>query len=100
MMILRVDLEMFRQVIDALAQECDLYFGRPGVTVVCLVVADDSRLAVFRKSHDRVPPRTAQEPFDSRRSLRAPSRRTVLRAAHVLLSLRNQRPYILNQDDL
>jgi hypothetical protein len=52
MMILRVDLEVFRQVINALAQERDLYFGRPGVSVVCLEVADDSCLAVFRESHD------------------------------------------------
>ena len=37
MMILRVGLEMFGEVVDALAEERDLNFRRAGVAVVCLV---------------------------------------------------------------
>src|SRR5438093_7248414 len=46
-MIFGVCLEMFGQVVDAFAQECDLNFWRAGVAVVGLVRADDFSLAVF-----------------------------------------------------
>src|SRR6266542_4053632 len=50
-MIFRVGLEMFRKVADALAEERDLYLGGSGVRVVCLVGADDFRLAILGKRH-------------------------------------------------
>src|SRR6185503_14270452 len=48
MMILRVDLEVFGQVIDALTQERDLYLRRSGVAVMSFVCADDPGLAIPR----------------------------------------------------
>src|SRR3989442_14315043 len=51
MMILRVNFEMFREVVDALAEERHLYFRRSGVALVGLVLADDSGLAVLGKGH-------------------------------------------------
>src|SRR5262245_637877 len=47
--ILGVRLEMFRQVIDALAENRDLYFGGSGVCVVGLVTANQLGLAGFRQ---------------------------------------------------
>src|SRR5574340_1344771 len=43
-MILRVHLEVLRQVIDPLAQERDLNFRRPGVAVVSCIGPDDPGL--------------------------------------------------------
>src|SRR5882672_9167377 len=53
MVILRVNFEMFREVVDALAEKRDLHFGRPGIVVVSSVVADNPRLTVLGKRHDR-----------------------------------------------
>src|SRR5262245_48260842 len=51
MMILRVRLEVLREVVDALAQKRDLNFRGPGVAVVCLVRPDDAALAVLAQRH-------------------------------------------------
>src|SRR5262249_47891431 len=51
MVILCVGFEMLRQVTDALAQNGDLDFGRPGIRLVCFVVADQLRLAIFGERH-------------------------------------------------
>ena len=59
MMILGVRLEMFRQVIDALAEQRDLDFGGTGVGSMGLVRADDFGLAILGECHVE-PPRTAQ----------------------------------------
>src|SRR4029079_9135735 len=59
--ILRVRLEMFREVVDALAQDGDLSFRRSGVLSVGLVAADDVGLAVLGQCqinlHARLRPR-------------------------------------------
>src|SRR4029450_2048136 len=47
MVILRVNLEVFCQVVDTLAEECHLHFRRSRIAVVCLVVPDNSGLAVL-----------------------------------------------------
>jgi hypothetical protein len=47
-MILRVRLEMFGEVIDAFAEDGDLNLWRTGVTVVLTVRADEIGLLVFR----------------------------------------------------
>ena len=75
MMILGVGLEMFGQVIDALAEECDLNFGRAGVGSVGLVGTDDVGLLVF-----------ASKP---RRNLHARSRPRRVRSTH-----RTKPPYV------
>jgi hypothetical protein len=46
-MVLCVDFEVFRQIVDSLAQERDLDFWGPGVAIVCLVASDDAALAVL-----------------------------------------------------
>src|SRR6266496_2323344 len=51
MVILRVNFEMFREVVDALAQKRDLHFRRSGIAVVRFVLADDPGLAVLGKGH-------------------------------------------------
>src|SRR5258708_2110481 len=53
MVILRVNFEMFREVVDALAEKRHLHFGRPGIAVVSSVVANNPGLAVLCKRHDR-----------------------------------------------
>src|SRR3972149_4613170 len=60
-MILRVGLEMFRQVVDPLAEERHLDFRRTSIALVGLVGADDFCFAVLAECHSR-PPRTAQTP--------------------------------------
>src|ERR1700719_753073 len=54
MMILRVGLKMFGEVVDALAENRHLYFGRAGVRVVRLVGANQFGLAVFGQRHGLV----------------------------------------------
>ena len=39
--VLRVGLEMFGEVVDAFAENGDLDFGRSGVGLVCFVAADE-----------------------------------------------------------
>src|SRR3990170_1810837 len=51
MMILRVGLEMFGEVTDALAEEGNLHLRRAGVCGVGLVRADDFQLTVFGERH-------------------------------------------------
>src|SRR5688572_2157406 len=46
-MILRVNLEVFREVVDAVAEKRDLHFRRPCIAVVSSVRADDAALAVL-----------------------------------------------------
>src|SRR5712691_8364410 len=53
MVILRVNFEMFREVVDALAQNRHLHFGRPGIAVVSSVIANNPGLAVLGQRHDR-----------------------------------------------
>ena len=50
-MVLRVGLEVLREVVDALAEKRDLNFRGPGVAVVGLVIADDAALAVLVQRH-------------------------------------------------
>src|SRR5205809_1193900 len=50
-MVLRVGLEMFGQVVDAFAEDCDLDFRGSGVAVVGLVAANQLGLAVFAQGH-------------------------------------------------
>src|ERR1700722_2287879 len=54
MVILGVRLEMIRQVVDAFAQNGDLYFRGTGVCVVRLVTANQLGLAVFAQRHAAV----------------------------------------------
>jgi hypothetical protein len=51
MMILSVGLEMFGEVIDALAEQRHLYFGRSGIRSVGFVRSDDVGLAILAKRH-------------------------------------------------
>src|SRR3954453_14981410 len=50
-MIFRVGLEMFGEVVDALAEKRDLYLGGSGICVVGLVRSDDFGFPVFGKRH-------------------------------------------------
>ena len=50
-MVFRVGLEMFGEVVDPFAQERDLHLGGTGVCVVGFIRSDDFRLAIFRKRH-------------------------------------------------
>src|SRR6266851_1759503 len=59
-MIFRVGLEVLGEVVDALAENRNLYFGRTGVRVVCLVGANQFGLAVFGQRHGLFPPRALQ----------------------------------------
>src|SRR5687768_15401617 len=60
MMVLRVGLEMFGEIADALAEDGDLDFGRPCVGAVGAIAADDFGLAVFGKHVIPAPSRAAQ----------------------------------------
>src|SRR6185503_13843844 len=51
MMVLRVNLEMLGEIVDALAQERHLDFRRSGIAVVRPVCPDDPGLAVLVKRH-------------------------------------------------
>src|SRR5687768_10079518 len=51
MMVLRVGLEMLGQVVDPLAQDGDLDFGRARVGTVGLVARDYGRLGLFTERH-------------------------------------------------
>src|SRR5436190_9112007 len=68
MMILRVCLEVFGQVVNAFAQDGDLNFRGSGVCFVRLVAADQLRLTVFGQRHF-VPPRAPQSPDDRMRRM-------------------------------
>jgi hypothetical protein len=46
-MILRVGLEVLCQIVDAFAEDRDLYFGGAGVCVVGFVTANELGFAVF-----------------------------------------------------
>src|SRR3954454_23076125 len=70
-MIFRVGLEMFGQVVDALAEERDLDLGRSGVLSVGLVAADDVGLAILGQSQCHLHARLRLR----RRNVAAPSRR-------------------------
>src|ERR1700681_863438 len=59
-MVFRVGFEVFRQVVDALAENRNLYFRRTGVRVVRLVGANQFGLAVFGQRHRLFPPRALQ----------------------------------------
>src|SRR4051812_7063051 len=49
--VLRVRLEVFGEVIDPLAEKSDLNFRRSGIAVVCLVRSDKVGLAVLAQRH-------------------------------------------------
>ena len=86
-MILRVGLEMFGEVVDALAEDGDLHFRGAGVGVVCLVAADEFGLAVLASTpravlHAR--PRTSmgsphRSPYPDRRMNLASVSRSIQR---------------------
>src|SRR5713226_9744023 len=52
MVVLRVCLEVFGQVVDAFAENGDLHFGGAGVLVVCLIGPNQLGLAIFRQRHE------------------------------------------------
>src|ERR1043166_9687827 len=79
MMILCVNLEMFREVVDTFAEKRDLHFRGTRVAVVCAIVPDDSGLAVLGQCHDGVLHARPRNPLDSLRSLGASPR---LRSGH------------------
>ena len=54
MMVLCVDLEVLGEVVDPLAEERDLNFGRPRVTVVYLVCSNDPGLTFPAQCHWRL----------------------------------------------
>src|SRR5688500_1495905 len=84
MMILRVYLEMFCEVVDPVAENRDLHFRRPGVAVVRSVGSDDPGLAVlvqrhFVALHERprklAPARSQRAVLLTCETVRAPARR-------------------------
>ena len=52
MVILRVSLEVFREIADALAQDRHLNLWRSGVGLMRTITADEIRLPVLRQRHD------------------------------------------------
>lgn len=46
--VLRVDLEVLGQLLDALGEQCDLHFGRTGVAIARLELLDDFGLDLLR----------------------------------------------------
>src|SRR5271167_2649316 len=81
MMILRVGLEVLGEVVDALAENRNLYFGRTGVRVVRLVGANQFRLAVFGQRHGLFPPRALQNPPGTGCAVYAPKSLTLTASA-------------------
>src|SRR5262245_21766818 len=71
MMVLRMRLEVFGEIADALAEKRNLHFGGSGVALMGSVAADDFGLAVLAQ-HDGRPPRTAQNPRDVMSRTRPP----------------------------
>src|SRR5712692_4490060 len=68
-MIFRVGLEVLGEVVDALAENRNLYFGRTGVRVVRLVGANQFGLAVFGQRHGLFPSTSAPEPSGTGRAV-------------------------------
>src|SRR5690349_12903862 len=60
MMILHMRLEVLGQVVDALAENRDLNFGRAGIGVVGSIGSDQCGFAIFGQRHLVLPPRTRQ----------------------------------------
>src|SRR5215510_8234329 len=52
-MVLLVRLEMIRQTVDALGEQRDLHFGRPGVPIMCFELIDEASLLLDGQPHGR-----------------------------------------------
>src|SRR5687768_3980933 len=53
-MVLRVGLEMLGQVANAVREECDLHFWRPGICVMDAIRVDEVRLLFLRRRQNPV----------------------------------------------
>src|SRR5579884_515674 len=65
MIVLGVGLEVRRQVVDALGQNCDLYFRRTGVALALRMLLDERLLALRCNRHRVTPIRLKVEPPDN-----------------------------------